>query len=134
MTNLIDIEGIGPVYAEKLTTAGVTSVEDLLAKGSTPAGRKKLADDTAIAGALILRWVNHADLFRVKGIQEEYADLLEAAGEDTVVELSKRIPANLLARMTEVNADKNKVRRLPSQAQIEGWVELAKTLPRVVQY
>lgn len=134
MTKLIDIEGIGPVYAQKLEAAGVGSVEALLQQGANPAGRKKIEDATGISGALILRWVNHADLWRVDGVSEEYSDLLEAAGVDTVVELSKRVPANLLAKMTGVNAATNKVRRLPSIAQVTSWVEHAKTLPRAVSY
>lgn len=134
MTKLRDIEGIGDVYASRLKAAGVNSVEALLEKGATPAGRTKIAKESGITRKLILTWVNHADLFRVKGIQEEYAELLEASGVDTVVELSKRVPAKLLARMEKVNAGSNRVRRMPTLAQVERWVAHAKTLPRVVQY
>ncbi len=90
MTKVIEIEGIGPVYADKLQKAGVATVEALLDQGSTPAGRKKLVEKTGIGDTLILKWVNHADLFRIKGIAGQYAELLEKSGVDTVVELSRR--------------------------------------------
>ncbi len=134
MTKLVAVEGIGPVYAQKLTDAGVTSLENLLERGATPQGRKELAEATDISGTMILEWVNRADLFRVKGIGEEYSDLLEAAGVDTVPELAQRNGANLYAKLQEVNEAKKLVRRLPTQSQVEGWVAAAKELPRKVSY
>ncbi len=134
MTKLLAVEGIGPVYAKKLTDAGVASIEKLLELGATPQGRKDLAEAADISGTLILEWVNRADLFRIKGIGEEYSDLLEASGVDTVPELAQRNGANLYAKIKEVNEDKKLVRRLPSQAQVEGWVAAAKGLPRKVSY
>lgn len=131
---VIEIEGIGPAYAEKLTAAGVKSIEKLLETGSTPKGRKELAAKTSLAEAKILEWVNRADLFRVKGVGTQYGDLLENAGVDTVVELSKRKAENLTKKMAEVNAEKKLVRQLPSEKQVAAWIEHAKTLPRVVTY
>jgi len=134
MTKLEDIEGVGPVYAEKLGFAGVSTEEALLKMGGTPKGRKEIAEKSGIGEAMVLKWVNRADLARVKGIGSEYADLLEAAGVDTVVELAKRVPANLVAKMTEVNEAKKLVRKLPVLSQVEGWVKQAKDLPRAVSY
>ncbi len=134
MTKLVAVEGIGPVYAQKLTDAGVTSLENLLERGATPQGRKDLAEATDISGALILEWVNRADLFRVKGIGEEYSDLLESAGVDTVPELANRNGANLYEKLKEVNDAKKLVRRLPTKSQVEGWVAAAKELSRKVSY
>jgi len=134
MTKLMSIEGIGPKYAEKLLKAGVQSVESLLKLGSNPQGRKKLAETADISGDLILEWVNHADLYRIKGVGEEYSDLLEEVGVDTVVELSKRVPKNLFEKMQMVNEEKKLVRRLPVLAQVEDWVKQAKELPRMIQY
>ena len=102
--------------------------------GATPKGREDLAFASGISGTLILRWVNMADLFRVKGVGEEYTDLLEAAGVDTVPELAQRRADSLTARMAEVNETKNLVRRLPTEAQVAEWIETAKGLPRVVTY
>lgn len=130
----MNIEGIGPKYAEKLLKAGVQSVESLLKLGSTPQGRKKLAESADVSSDLILEWVNHADLYRIKGVGEEYSDLLEEAGVDTVVELSKRVPKNLFEKMQLVNEEKKLVRRLPVLAQVEDWVKQAKELPRMIQY
>lgn len=129
-----EIEGIGPANEKKLEEAGVSSVESLLEAGSTPKGRKELASKTGISDTLILKWVNRADLFRVKGVGSEYSDLLEAAGVDTVVELAARKPENLTKKMAEVNAEKKLVRQLPSEKQVTAWVEHAKTLPRAVNY
>jgi len=82
----------------------------------------------------ILEWVNRADLFRVHGIGEEYSDLLEQAGVDTVVELSKRKADNLHVAMDKINAEKNLVNRMPSVGMVEGWIKEAKALPRAVEY
>jgi len=134
MTALVDIEGIGETYAAKLASDGVTTVEKLLEMGSTPKGRKNLAEKSGISDALILKWVNHCDLFRIKGVAGEYSELLEAAGVDTVVELAQRKPENLLTKMQEVNAAKKVVRHMPVLTQVTGWVEQAKQLPRIITY
>lgn len=134
MTALVDIEGIGEVYAEKLKAAGISSVEKLLEAGSTPKGREDLAKQTGISKDLILKWINRADLYRVKGIGSEYSDLLEAAGVDTVVELAQRNPEALYKKLEEVNAEKKLVRRMPTPAQVTEWVESARQLPRAVHY
>ena len=99
MANLMDIEGIGPAYAEKLSGQGLKTTDDLLAAAATPKGRQDLEAVTGISGALILGWVNKADLFRVKGIGTQYSDLLEAAGVDSVVELAQRRADKLTAKM-----------------------------------
>lgn len=134
MTKIIEIEGIGPAYAEKLMAIGIETVEALLERGAAPAGRKAIAEETGITGKLILRWVNHADLFRIKGVGEEYADLLEAAGVDTVPELAQRNPENLHKKLQEINDEKNLVRKTPSLSAVQGWVAQAKELPRVITY
>ena len=128
------VEGIGDVYGGKLKEAGVDSPQVLLERGATPKGRKELAEAAGISEHLILKWVNHVDLYRIKGVGSEYADLLEAAGVDTVVELAQRNPQNLHAKVAEVNQEKHLVRHLPTQSQIEEWVEQAKQLPRAVSY
>ncbi|MDX9955927.1 MAG: DUF4332 domain-containing protein [Anaerolineae bacterium] len=134
MAKLTMIEGVGEVYAEKLKAAGVTTTQALLEMGATPKGRKDLAEATELSPKLILEWVNRVDLFRVKGVGEEYSDLLEFASVDTVPELAQRKPENLHAKMLEVNAERKLVRRPPTLAQVENWVAQAKELPRVVTY
>lgn len=134
MAKLMDIEGIGPAYAEKLQAAGLATTAALLQKGATPQGRKEIAEQTGISARLILEWVNHADLYRIKGVGSEYADLLEAAGVDTIPELAQRVPANLLNKLIEVNTQKQLVRRAPTAQQVESWVEQAKALPRMITY
>jgi len=134
MANLLDIEGVGEVYAQKLKAAGVRSTEALLQAGATPKGRKDLAEKTGIADSLILEWVNHVDLFRIKGVAEEYSDLLEEAGVDTVPELAQRKAENLFEKLVEINEKKKLVRRLPVLSQVADWVEQAKKLPRIISY
>ncbi len=134
MTKLTTIEGIGESFAQKLQDAGVTSTEMLLDKGAAPAGRKALAEATGLSETLILKWVNRADLFRVKGIGEEYADLLEAAGVDTVPDLARRNAENLHEKLAAVNAEKALVRRVPTLKAVKGWVADAKELPRKLTY
>jgi predicted flap endonuclease-1-like 5' DNA nuclease len=134
MADIEKVEGIGPAYAATLKAAGVATTGKLLEQGGSPNGRKAIAEKAGLDAALVLRWVNHVDLFRVKGIGEQYADLLEAAGVDTVPELAKRDPAKLAPKLAQVNAEKKLVRQLPSEAQVRAWVDFAKTLPRAVTY
>jgi predicted flap endonuclease-1-like 5' DNA nuclease len=134
MAKLTTVEGIGDVQAKKLSDAGIGTTDDLLEHGKTPAGRQAIADETGISGKQILKWINRVDLFRIKGIGEEYADLLELSGVDTVPELAQRNPKNLYETISEVNAEKKLVRQLPGQGQVRQWVEQAKELPRVIEY
>jgi predicted flap endonuclease-1-like 5' DNA nuclease len=131
---IIDIEGIGPAYAKKLAKAGLRSVEALLKAGASPKGRKEISAASGIDETLVLEWVNRADLYRIKGVGRQYSDLLEKAGVDTVVELSKRVAGNLYAKMVEVNNAKNLVNGMPGLKQVEGWITQAKKLPRIVTY
>ena len=128
------IEGIGAAYGQKLRAININTVMDLVVNGATRRGRREISDKSGIAQSLILTWVNHVDLFRIKGVAQEYADFLEQSGVDTVVELAHRNPANLFKRMEEVNEQKKLVRRTPRAADVESWVEQAKTLRRVVHH
>ncbi len=134
MSKLVDIEGVGEALAQKLKEAGVGSQEALLTAGATAKGRKELAEKAGIAEKQILAWVNRVDLARIKGVGEEYSDLLEAAGVDTVPELAQRKPENLYQKLVEVNGAKKVVRQLPTEAQVSDWVAQAKGLARVVTY
>ena len=134
MASIIDIEGIGGVYAKKLQEAGVTTVEALLAAAADRKGRKALAGKTGIPGKLILKWTNRADLFRIKGIGEQFSDLLEAAGVDSVVELSHRRADNLHEKMVATNRARKLVRVVPGVNRVADWVRQAGTLPRAVTY
>lgn len=134
MPSIDVIEGIGPAFATKLRKAKVRTTESLLKKGATRADRKSLAAASGLTEDQILEWVNRADLMRVKGIGEEYSDLLEAAGVDTVKELRTRKPATLHAKLVEINAQKRLVRRLPTEAMVAGWVASAGALNPIVTY
>lgn len=129
-----DIEGIGPVTGEKLRAAGVKDTDTLLAKATKPADRKALAEASGLSEAQVLKFANMADLYRVKGVGSEYAELLEAAGVDTVPELARRNAAKLTAAMAEANAKKAMTRRLPTEAEVAGWIDSAKALPRALEY
>ncbi len=134
MPSIDAIEGIGHRYATKLRKARIRTTEALLKAAGTRPGRGELAGATGIDEKLILAWVNRADLMRVKGVGEEYSDLLEAAGVDTVKELRRRNAANLLAAMVEVNDKKRLVRRLPTLGMVERWVEHSKTLEPIIRH
>ncbi len=134
MASIDAIEGIVHKHATSLRKARIRTVEALLKNGATRKGRRDIAAATNISEKLILEWVNRADLMRVRGVGEEYSDLLEAAGVDTVRELRRRNPANLLASMVEVNSRHRLVRRLPTEAMVERWVEHARELDPIVTY
>lgn len=133
--NIEDVEGIGPAYAAKLAKGGVTSTDDLLDKGAKASGRATLEASTGIDHDLILEWVNHVDLMRIKGVGSEYSDLLEAAGVDSPAELAQRNAANLANTFQEVIAAlPGDVRRIPSESVVQGWIDQAKDLPKVVEH
>ena len=129
-----EIEGIGPVFAEKLGNAGVLTVESLLEKGASRSGRKAISEASGIDEGKVLNWVNKADLFRIKGIGPQFSELLEAAGVDTVKELRNRNAENLYQKLVEVQAEKKITRAVPALKQVTNFIEQAKTLPPVVTY
>lgn len=131
---ITEIEGIGEAYAQKLEAAGVKTTEDLLKKAATKKGRDELAEETGISYKLILKWTNHADLFRIKGVAGQFAELLEAAGVDTVKEFRHRVAANLQPKMVEINEQKNLCNRVPSVAELEKMIEQAKELEPMITY
>ena len=128
------IEGIGPAYAEKLGAVGIKTTEALLEKCAAKKGRVQVAEATGISPKLILKWTNHADLFRVNGIAGQFAELLEAAGVDTVKEFRHRVPANLQPKLVEVNEAKNLCNRVPSVAELEKMIAQAKELEPLISY
>jgi predicted flap endonuclease-1-like 5' DNA nuclease len=134
MASIVQVEGIGEAYAEKLRATGIRTTDALLEAGATAKGRKEIEDKTGIAHSLILEWVNHVDLWRIKGVAEEYSDLLEEAGVDSVPELAQRRADNLFEKLVALNQEKQLVRRLPTPAQVAKWIELARTLPRIVTH
>ncbi|MBQ4295580.1 MAG: DUF4332 domain-containing protein [Prevotella sp.] len=131
---IIDIEGIGPVYAEKLKAAGINTDGDLLEKCAKPAGRKALAEATGISPKLILTWTNHCDLMRINGVGPQFSELLEAAGVDTVKEFRHRNAENLTAKLVEINEAKNLCNRVPSVKEVEKMIEQAKELEPLMEY
>ncbi len=129
-----DVEGIGPSYGEKLREAGITDTDGLLTACNTKKQRTELAEKTEITETLIGKWANMVDLYRIKGVGSEFAELLEASGVDTVPELAQRNAENLAAKMIEMNDAKSLTRRVPTGAEVEKWVAEAKTLPRMLEY
>ncbi|MFM8251568.1 MAG: DUF4332 domain-containing protein [Planctomycetota bacterium] len=128
------IEGIGTVRRELFIGLGITDTDGLLNATKTAKQRAELVEKTGIAAEWILKFANMADLYRVPGVGSEYAQLLEASGVDTVVELAQRVPANLHAKLSEVNTAKFNTRQPPSLAEVTAWVEAAKSLPRVLEH
>ncbi len=129
-----EIEGIGEAYAAKLKEAGVATTEALLEKAATKKGREQLAEETGISEKLILKWANHADLFRIKGVAGQFAELLEAGGVDTVKEFRHRVAANLQPKLVEINEQKNLCNRVPSVTELEKMIEQAKELEPKITY
>ncbi len=128
------IEGIGATYADKLIAAGIKTTDDLLDKCEEPKGRKEVAEQTGISPKLILKWTNHADLFRIKGIAGQFAELLEAAGVDTVKELRHRVAENLHAKLVATNDEKNLCNRVPATSEIQAMIDQAKEMEPRVKY
>jgi len=130
-----EVEGIGPVYAEQLSLAGISTADALLEQGAKPGGRAAIEKATGISAALILKWVNRIDLMRIKGVGSEFSDLLEMAGVDSPAELGNRNAANLATTFQEVVAARpGTVRRIPSETEVAGWIAEAKGMPKVVEH
>jgi predicted flap endonuclease-1-like 5' DNA nuclease len=134
MATITDIEGIGPVFQEKLAAADIKTVESLLEKGASKSGRKAIADASGIAEGKILDWVNMADLFRINGIASQFAELLKAAGVDTVKELRTRNAENLHAALVKTNEEKSLTRVVPSLSKVEDFIAKAKELTPVITH
>lgn len=132
--HMIEIEGIGPAYSEKLSAIGIETINQYLLAAADRKGRKDLADKTGISPKLVLEWANRADLMRVSGIGEEFSDLLAQAGVDTVNELKFRNPEHLYNSLLEINEEKSLVRRVPSHDDVSAWVEAAQQLPVILTY
>lgn len=132
--SIAELDGIVPGIATALKSAGIRTTSKLLEAAKTPKGRQLLAERTGLSPQCLLRIANFADKMRIKGVGEDYAELLEAAGVDTVRELKYRNPGNLAKRMAEVNRNRKLVRTLPSEKAIERWIETAKTLPVKISY
>ena len=133
MASVVEIEGVGNTHAARLTEAGVPTTDALLSEGRRRPGARP-SPTRAGSATLILKWVNHVDLARINGIAGQYAELLEAAGVDTVPELAQRNAANLTAKMTEVNASRNLVNRVPGESEVTRWIAEAASLPRHISY
>lgn len=131
---LTSIQGIAAATEAKLKNAGVNSVDELLDKGATPKGREELAAKSRIPRTQILKFVNYADLFRIKGVAGQTAELLQAAGVDTVSELATRNASNLHVKLREVNDATKLTGKVPSEKQVAEWIEAAKSLPKNVTY
>ncbi len=131
---ITEIEGIGKIYADKLNAIGIITTEDLLVHGATKSERKELAEETGIADARILTWVNMADLLRIKGVGSQFAELLHAAGVDTVKELRTRNAENLHAKLVEVQEEKKITRTVPALSQVTDYISQAKDLDPVISY
>lgn len=131
---IAEIEGIGQAYADKLEAAGIKTTDDLLEKCASPKGREKVAEETGISPKLILKWTNHADLFRIRGVAGQFAELLEAAGVDTVKEFRHRVAANLYPKLVETNEAKNLCNRVPAEKEIQKMIDQAKELEPVITY
>lgn len=132
--NVIDIEGIGVTYAEKLNTLGIFHTGELLEQGGTKNGREKIAAATGIPESLILTWVNHADLLRINGVGAQFAELLEAAGVDSVKELALRRAENLHAKLVETNDQFGLSGKVPSVDSLQAMIDEAKKLDRKVSH
>ena len=131
---ITDIEGIDDDVAAVFKTVGIRSTDRLLEAARTVKGRKLLAEKTGFSERQLLYWANVADRMRIKGISKEYADLLQAAGVDTVKELKYRNPQNLAKAMADANRKRKLVRLLPSEKVVKRWIENAKLLPLKITY
>jgi len=128
MARIDQVAGIGHKEGTKLRKVGIKTSKSLIEMASTGRGRSELTAATGIDQRKLQAWVNHADLLRVKGVGAEYAELLVAAGVDTVRDLRRRNPTALLAKIIGLNDKDQVVARLPTESMVEGWIEAARNV------
>jgi predicted flap endonuclease-1-like 5' DNA nuclease len=128
------IEGIGETHGDRLIAQGIKTTEDLLSKGASKKGREGIATATGIPESLVLTWVNHADLFRIKGVAGQFSELLEAAGVDTVKEFATRNAENLHVKLTETNEKMGLSGRVPSLDSVKQMIAHAQNLEAKVTH
>ena len=121
-----EIEGIGPVYKEKLAVANITTTDQILERCASKKGREEVAAETELTTKQLLKWADMADLMRISGVGRQFGELLKAAGVDTVKELRTRVAENLAAKIAEVNAEKKLAKAVPAASVVQGWIDAAK--------
>ena len=129
-----ELRGITDTVLNALRGQGLGDSDAFLEAAKTPQGRKSLATAAGVEPSVILELANRADLARIKGIGRVYSDLMEEAGVDTVKELARRSPANLHAKLIEINSTRQFTQRPPSVEQVTDFVEQAKSLPGMLEY
>jgi len=129
-----EIQGIGPAYGKQLSAAGIVTTQDLLELCATPAGRDKIGEACGLSTDQLLSFANMADLMRVSGVGKQFAELLHAAGIDTVKELAARNPDNVAEKLAAVNADKNLAKAVPSAGQLQEWISAAASMDAILTY
>lgn len=129
-----EIEGIGAEFKRKLNDVGIKTSHDLLSRCGEKRGRDGVSTESGISEKLLLEWANQADLMRINGVGEEFADLLEAAGVDTVKELATRNAENLAVALAECNAKKNLTNRVPSAETVQKWVDDAQGMKPMISH
>ena len=131
-TDIQELEGVGPTYTALLKQQGIDTTDKLLEVAGTRSGRRKLAEKTAIAERRLLKWVNMCDLLRIRGVAGQFAELLEGAGVDTIMELRNRNAHNLALQLSEINDAEHLCRTTPGEKTVADWIRQAKGLqPRV---
>ena len=125
---------VNPDYIERLSSAGIRNIEQILEAGKTRDSRKTLADKTGVPQEAILEYVKLSDIARIPGMKGIRARLYYDAGVDTVAKMSGWDPDELrifLEGYVE-NSGFDGIPPLPKE--VEFSVETAKKLPYVVEY
>jgi predicted flap endonuclease-1-like 5' DNA nuclease len=129
-----EIEGIGPVYAEKLAAAGIDNTDQMLSKCGSAKGRTEVSGTSGVSTALLLKWADMADMMRISGVGRQFGELLKASGVDTIKELRTRRADNLAVKMAEVNAEKKLSKSVPNEKMIQAWIDAAKLMEPTISH
>ena len=122
------IEAIGtvdPVSREILAGVGVTTTRDLLTLSGDADRRREISAHTGLTEDTLLRWIRIADLMRIGGIDESYAECLLRVGVRGVGELRGRRAAELAIELSRVNETLELVPVTPSVSTLDLWIRHA---------
>ena len=128
------IPGVDAGHVAKLAAAGIKHSKHLFERARTGKDRTVLSRTTGVPGGALLELVKLSDLARILGLGPVFVRLFYEVGADTVEKLSRWKPEELSRRAHAMNRERRLSKVVPSLKDITHYVEMARALPKVIEY